>query len=117
MYEGRQTVNLGVQPTELILLDVGGMRPERKKWIHTFDYIDIIIYLLPINIGYLIEEATNLWTSLAMSPFFETPRLLILFTKADILEKQLTNGKLVEGPLQDLNTPNVQEFVEQSQKR
>lgn len=35
--------------TEVIIVDVGGQRSERRKWIHCFDDVTAVIYLTALD--------------------------------------------------------------------
>ena len=43
------------------MFDVGGQRSERKKWIHVFDNVNVILFLVALS-GYdqaLVEDYTS----------------------------------------------------------
>jgi hypothetical protein len=48
------------------MVDVGGQRSERKKWIHVFDNVQVVLFLVAIS-GYdhvLVEDrngVSSLW--------------------------------------------------------
>jgi guanine nucleotide-binding protein subunit alpha len=63
------------------MVDVGGQRSERKKWIHVFDNVQVVLFLVAIS-GYdhvLVEdrngnqmhEALMLFESISNSKYFE----------------------------------------------
>ena len=47
------------------MFDVGGQRSERKKWIHVFDTVHVVLFLVSIS-GYdqvLVEDRNGVsWT-------------------------------------------------------
>lgn len=86
------------------VLDAGGQRLERKKWIHCFDNITAVLFVLAIS-EYdqmlfedervnRIHEAILLFDSLCNSRWFlDTPFILFL-NKMDIFEKKLLKSPL-----------------------
>ncbi len=34
---------------ELTIVDVGGQKSERRKWIHAFDDVEVVIFISAIN--------------------------------------------------------------------
>lgn len=48
------------------MVDVGGQRSERKKWIHVFDNVQVVLFLVAIS-GYdhvLVEDRNGVSTNL-----------------------------------------------------
>jgi hypothetical protein len=54
------------------MVDVGGQRSERKKWIHVFDNVQVVLFLVAIS-GYdhvLVEDrngVSSLWSASSQS--------------------------------------------------
>ena len=49
------------------MFDVGGQRSERKKWIHVFDNVNVVLFLVAIS-GYdhvLVEDRNGVSSSAA----------------------------------------------------
>lgn len=80
-----------VKGQKLRVFDVGGQRSERKKWIHCFDSVVILIFVVAIS-EYdqtlyedesvnRLAEATMLFESLAGSRWFERSSFVLLFVK------------------------------------
>lgn len=46
---GIVTTEFDHSPVHYQLIDVGGQRNERRKWIHCFDDVTAIIYLVNLN--------------------------------------------------------------------
>lgn len=92
----------GVTETSIHLYDkilrvsnVGGVRAERKKWIHTFENVDSIIFTVDAS-AYCrrlfedervnrMQEQLDLWESIANSRWFTEVDLVLVFTKVDTL--------------------------------
>eukprot|EP01126_Amoeba_proteus_P060381 TRINITY_DN7983_c0_g1_i4.p1 TRINITY_DN7983_c0_g1~~TRINITY_DN7983_c0_g1_i4.p1 ORF type:complete len:252 (+),score=43.11 TRINITY_DN7983_c0_g1_i4:811-1566(+) len=91
-------VRFSYKGEDFLLCDIGGQRSERRKWIHCFDCVDAIIYLVASNeYDVQIEEANanslveslNQFAVLAQLPhFIETP-FIIFLNKVDLLEEKL----------------------------
>ena len=54
------------------MFDVGGQRSERKKWIHCFENVTAIIFLVAISEydQVLIEDETVVSSNLPLPPFY-----------------------------------------------
>ncbi|ROT41386.1 guanine nucleotide-binding protein alpha-2 subunit [Sodiomyces alkalinus F11] len=87
------------------MFDVGGQRSERKKWIHCFENVNCLLFLVAIS-GYdqcLVEdrdgnqmnEALMLWESIANSHWFTKSALILFLNKMDLFK-----GKLAHSPIQ-----------------
>ncbi|GAA5879445.1 hypothetical protein JCM16303_003206 [Sporobolomyces ruberrimus] len=88
-----------VKGQKLRVFDVGGQRSERKKWIHCFDSVVILIFVVAIS-EYdqtlyedesvnRLAEATMLFESLAGSRWFERSSFVLLLNKIDLFEEKL----------------------------
>ncbi|KAK4197393.1 putative guanine nucleotide-binding protein alpha-2 subunit [Triangularia verruculosa] len=83
--------------------DVGGRRPERKKWVHAFENVDIILFEVPVgaydvplreeNRMINMMESLTLFQSVVNSRWFPTTAFLINFTKMDIFQQRINNGQ------------------------
>ncbi|KAG2195982.1 hypothetical protein INT47_011487 [Mucor saturninus] len=88
------------------MFDVGGQRSERKKWIHCFENVTAIIFLVAISEydQVLIEdetvnrmqEALTLFDSICNSRWFIKTSIILFLNKIDIFKE-----KLPKHPLKD----------------
>ncbi|KAI8388235.1 guanine nucleotide-binding protein subunit alpha [Radiomyces spectabilis] len=88
------------------MFDVGGQRSERKKWIHCFENVTAIIFLVAISEydQVLIEdetvnrmqEALTLFDSICNSRWFVKTSIILFLNKIDIFKE-----KLLKHPLKD----------------
>jgi len=93
--------------TQFTLVDVGGQRSERKKWLHCFSTVTAVIFLAAINeYDMLLEEDSNtnrlveslkLWKALTSSEFFLHTPFILFLNKSDLFK-----AKLQVVPLSDI---------------
>ena len=86
----------------LDLLDVGGQRNQRRKWVHTFDQVDVVVFVVPASDfdQVLVEdgstnrmaEALSLWEQIANHASFKESRFLLLLNKRDLLQSKLAKA-------------------------
>ncbi|GAA5880085.1 hypothetical protein JCM8547_003546 [Rhodosporidiobolus lusitaniae] len=91
-----------VKGTKLRVFDVGGQRSERKKWIHCFENVNVLIFLVAIS-EYdqklfedesvnRLAEASMLWESIASSRWFEKSAFVLLLNKVDLFSTKILGG-------------------------
>jgi len=88
------------------LVDVGGQRSERKKWLNCFSTVTAVIYLTAINeYDMLLEEDANtnrlveslkLWKALTSSEFFIKTPFILFLNKSDLFKQKLDKVLLSE---------------------
>lgn len=81
------------------MMDVGGQRSERKKWIHCFDGVQCLLFLAALS-GYdqcLVEdvnanqmhEALMLFESLVNGEWFKDKPIILFLNKIDLFREKL----------------------------
>ncbi|KAI9708203.1 MAG: hypothetical protein M1820_004157 [Bogoriella megaspora] len=85
------------------MFDVGGQRSERKKWIHVFDNVQVVLFLVAISgfdhvlvedrNGNQMQEALMLFESIANSKYFERSALILFLNKIDLFREKLLTGQ------------------------
>ncbi|BGP58701.1 hypothetical protein JCM8202_005737 [Rhodotorula sphaerocarpa] len=95
-----------VRGQKLHVLDVGGQRSERKKWIHCFENVNMLIFVAAISeydqvlfedsTVNRLAEATMLWESVANSRWFERSSFVLMLNKIDIFATKIRSN---EAPL------------------
>jgi len=86
------------------LLDVGGQRNERRKWIHCFEGVTAVIFVAAIS-EYdqmlfeardknRLQEAIELFDSIANSEWFVRTNLVLFLNKSDIFRYKLCEKKI-----------------------
>ena len=81
------------------MVDVGGQRNERKKWIHSFDAVTAVIFVAAISEynQVLYEDATqnrmveslNLFHEICSSKWFENTSIILFLNKRDLFEDKI----------------------------
>jgi len=71
----------GPQSGKIIMIDVGGQRNERRKWIHVFDDILLLMFVAAVsefdqvleedNMTNSLEESLQLFETITASDFFQ----------------------------------------------
>ncbi|XP_070271863.1 guanine nucleotide-binding protein subunit alpha-15 isoform X1 [Myotis yumanensis] len=106
-----------VQKTNLRIVDVGGQRSERKKWIHCFENVIALIYLASLseydqcleenNQENRMKESLALFGTILELPWFKSTSVILFLNKTDILEEKIPTSHLAtyfpsfQGPKQD----------------
>ena len=84
-------------------IDTGGERGERKKWIHFFNDVAVLIYVASLS-GYdqvLAEdlrtnrmiESLNLFSTLLNYQWFQKTPVILLLNKMDVFKEKINSGK------------------------
>eukprot|EP01125_Pyxidicula_operculata_P012488 TRINITY_DN4096_c0_g1_i1.p1 TRINITY_DN4096_c0_g1~~TRINITY_DN4096_c0_g1_i1.p1 ORF type:complete len:344 (-),score=43.72 TRINITY_DN4096_c0_g1_i1:220-1251(-) len=86
------------------LVDVGGQRSERRKWLHCFDGVTSVIYLAALDEYNLIlqeddktnrmDEALSLFQEVSGSTWFKGIPFVLFLNKSDIFKKKITTHPL-----------------------
>ncbi|XP_044301888.1 guanine nucleotide-binding protein subunit alpha-14-like [Varanus komodoensis] len=112
------------------MVDVGGQRSERRKWIHCFENVTSIIFLVALS-EYdqvlaesdnenRLEESKALFKTIITYPWFLNSSVILFLNKKDLLEEKIMYSHLVTyfpqftGPKQDAKA--AREFILQSYK-
>lgn len=106
-----------VQKTNLRIVDVGGQKSERKKWIHCFENVIALIYLASLseydqcleenNKENRMKESLALFGTILELPWFKSTSVILFLNKTDILEEKIPTSHLAtyfpsfQGPRQD----------------
>ena len=41
--------NFNIEDDKFVLVDVGGQRSERRKWIHHFEHVTAVVFLVAVS--------------------------------------------------------------------
>jgi guanine nucleotide-binding protein subunit alpha len=87
------------------MVDVGGQRSERKKWIHCFEDVTAIIFMVAISeydqvlfedeTVNRISESLMLFKSVCEMDWFSKTSIILFMNKTDLFEKKLKSSPLI----------------------
>jgi hypothetical protein len=86
------------------MLDVGGQRNERKKWISHFDGVTVIMFLVSLSEydKVLLEDSTTnrmhdaieVFKYIVECPYFEETNVILFLNKKDLFEEKIKTVSL-----------------------
>jgi len=89
---------------EFTLIDVGGQRSERRKWLHCFDDVTAVIYLAALdeynmtleedNQTNRLEESLKLFSEVTGSHFFKPVSWILFLNKSDLFRERIKQEPL-----------------------
>ncbi|KAI7809664.1 putative guanine nucleotide-binding protein subunit alpha-11-like [Triplophysa rosa] len=107
------------------MVDVGGQRSERRKWIHCFENVTSIMFLVALSEYDQVlvesdnenrmEESKALFRTIITYPWFQNSSVILFLNKKDLLEEKITYSHLVDyfpefdGPQRDAQA--AREFI------
>ncbi|XP_056444174.1 guanine nucleotide-binding protein subunit alpha-14-like [Gadus chalcogrammus] len=88
------------------MVDVGGQRSERRKWIHCFESVTTVIYLVALS-EYdqvlfentkenRLEESKALFRTIVSNPCFQETHFILFLNKTDLLEEKIPHSNLAD---------------------
>ncbi|KAF9229787.1 guanine nucleotide binding protein, alpha subunit [Gyrodon lividus] len=89
---------------EMLMVDVGGQKSERRKWIHCFQDVTSILFLVSLS-GYdqcLVEDrdanqmqdAMTIWDSICHSQWFKQTSIILFLNKDDLFQKKIPHSDI-----------------------
>ncbi|XP_054164956.1 guanine nucleotide-binding protein subunit alpha-11-like [Oppia nitens] len=110
------------------VVDVGGQRSERRKWIHCFESVTSIIFLAALNeydqtlyecqqncVQNRMEESQALFHTIISCEWFAESSIILFLNKKDLFEEKIQSSHLIDyfpeydGPIR--NARKAREFV------
>lgn len=107
------------------MVDVGGQRSERRKWIHCFENVTSIMFLAALSEYDQVlvesdnenrmEESKALFRTIITYPWFQNSSVILFLNKKDLLEEKIMHSHLVDyfpefdGPKRDAQA--AREFI------
>eukprot|EP01091_Cochliopodium_minus_P012811 TRINITY_DN3983_c0_g1_i1.p1 TRINITY_DN3983_c0_g1~~TRINITY_DN3983_c0_g1_i1.p1 ORF type:complete len:302 (-),score=49.76 TRINITY_DN3983_c0_g1_i1:98-1003(-) len=89
---------------EFMLLDVGGQRNERKKWIHCFESVTSILFCVSLNeydqvlredpTQNRMKESLVLFDDIVNSPWFKDTPVILFLNKSDLFKTKIETVNL-----------------------
>jgi len=93
-----------VGQTDFIMVDVGGQRSERKKWLSCFSDVSAVIYLVALNEYDMLmeeddttnrmEESLKLFQKLSGSQWLKEVSFILFLNKSDLFEEKIQTRPL-----------------------
>ncbi|XP_074834169.1 guanine nucleotide-binding protein subunit alpha-15 [Carettochelys insculpta] len=93
-----------MQKMILRIVDVGGQKSERKKWIHCFEHVVALIYLASLSeYDQCLEENSEenrmreslaLFRTILELPWFQSVSVILFLNKTDLLEDKIAHSDL-----------------------
>jgi guanine nucleotide-binding protein subunit alpha len=90
--------------TNFTVIDVGGQRSERKKWLNHFQSVSSVIFLTAINEYDMdlsedsktnrLEESLVLWKALSSSQYFQKTPFILFLNKSDLFKTKINQVPL-----------------------
>lgn len=107
------------------VFDVGGQRSERKKWIHCFEGVTAVLFVVAVSEfnqtlvedGYTnrMEESMNVFADIIGSRWFKKSDVVLFLNKTDLLKQKLEEGANIKNNFPDFTGNNtyteVLEFI------
>jgi len=89
---------------EMLMVDVGGQKSERRKWIHCFQDVTSILFLVSLS-GFdqcLVEDkdanqmqdAMTIWDSICHSQWFKSTSVILFLNKNDLFERKMATSDI-----------------------
>jgi len=97
-------IEFEVEDVRFRLVDVGGQRSERKKWMHCFQDVTAVIFCVALSeydLRLYEDEKTNrmheslkLFREVCNSPWFENTAMILFLNKSDLFEVKINKVDL-----------------------
>ncbi|KAI0211148.1 Guanine nucleotide-binding protein G(q) subunit alpha [Lamellibrachia satsuma] len=88
------------------MVDVGGQRSERRKWIHCFENVTSIMFLVALSEYDQVlvesdnenrmEESKALFRTIITYPWFQNSSVILFLNKKDLLEEKIMHSHVVD---------------------
>lgn len=129
---GCRAVDFTLHGTNQLLIDNGGMRNQRKKWVHCFEGAHLAVFVADASAydKFLFEDETVnrmeeqlvLFDGIVNSHWFARTRFLLVFSHMDLLEQRLSVSHPARyfpdfGLEEDQRPPSVDEYMAYIQHR
>eukprot|EP00300_Choanocystis_sp_HF-7_P030153 c38919_g1_i1.p1 GENE.c38919_g1_i1~~c38919_g1_i1.p1 ORF type:complete len:363 (+),score=105.05 c38919_g1_i1:1-1089(+) len=93
-----------MEGVKFVMFDVGGQRNERRKWIHCFDNVHAVLFVVAISeydqtlfedhtINRLVESY-NLFGEIVNSRFFKSTAMILFLNKSDLFAQKIRDSNI-----------------------
>jgi len=90
----------------ITLVDVGGQRSERRKWLHCFEQVTAVIYFISLEEYNMqlsedyrvnrLQEALDLFEEITTSNYFVNCHFFVFYNKEDLFREKITHFPLTQ---------------------
>ena len=91
-------------PLHINVIDVGGQRSERRKWLHCLDNVDVVLFIVAIS-EYdqtlredagknRMHESISLFSDISNNPWFTKSAMLLFLNKTDVFGEKIKHSSL-----------------------
>jgi len=115
--------NFVIDGNQFKMMDVGGQRNERKKWLHCFSGVTAVLFVVAISEydQVLFEdeetnrmvEALNLFDEICNYKMFHKTSMILFLNKRDIFAEKIQKVPLTKGCFTGYTGPNTYEAASQ----
>ena len=99
------------------MINTGGQRSERKKWIHCFEHVSCVIYVAALSqynevlfedeSQNALQESIELFDEICNLRWFETTPMVVFLNKKDLFEEKMLKYSLKECCFEDFDKENT----------
>lgn len=110
-----QITGSGPARGKIIMIDVGGQRNERRKWIHCFEDVMLLMFLTAVSefdqvceedeVTNRMRESLLLFETILDYVYFQTTNVILFLNKKDVLKEKLDAGKKISQYFPEYNGP------------
>jgi len=103
---GIQELTLDIEQNRFIIVDVGGQRSERKKWIHCFQDVTAVLFFVALSeydLKLYEDEETNrmheslkLFDDICNSKWFVNIPIILFLNKMDLFQEKIKKVNITE---------------------
>lgn len=121
---GTQETRFRYKDITYAVIDTGGARSERKKWIHVMKHPDTVIFTVDVTcyaktlvedgVSNQLQEGLKAWESFLESPELSSSNLILIFTKVDLLGEWFriaTPKWFIQSHEQERHAPEEEDYV------
>ncbi|KAJ5068215.1 guanine nucleotide-binding protein g(o) subunit alpha [Anaeramoeba ignava] len=119
---GVKSISFMVNQIPWKVVDVGGQRSERRKWIHQFSGVSFLIFVIAMSeydqqlfedrTKNRMQESMELFHSTANNKFFRSTHCILLFNKIDLFQQKLSKSEFSLHFPDYSGVNNVEEIME-----
>ncbi|KAJ7459356.1 G-protein alpha subunit-domain-containing protein [Mycena latifolia] len=101
---GVTETTLNLNGIEMSVVDVGGAKSERRKWIHTFNDVASIIFTVSLTAYDMcliedkhqnqMQDSMDVWDSICAARWLQKAPIILCFTKHDLFKKKVLTSDI-----------------------